>query len=181
MAKSTYPTAEQIAAWKAEHGCFEFEIDEYKCWFRRPSLKVMKAAFISMAKSEIAGKETLISNCWLAGDEQLRKEDDYFLALADSIFEIFEAADYEIKKDGIACIIGVNGKSCKVRKPTRDDVRKAEEKNKRNQPFDTNIFLLDAIWVSGDDEIRTDEQYYIPALSAINEIKTQKVASIKKY
>lgn len=40
--------------------------------------------------------------------------------------------------------------------------------------------ILDACWIEGDDEIRDDDDYFIPAMAQIQGLLTLKTASLKK-
>lgn len=179
--KTNHPGPESIDQWKKKFGeVYEIEIEAYKCWLRAPDIKTFKHAFTSLQLSEIDFQNAIINNCWLEGDAIIREDEDYFNALCGKIDDLIEIPDYQIRRNGEVFNINIKAFSCELRKPKREDIRVAQMQNLRNQAFETNINLLNRIWIKGDEELKEKPNYYIALLLAVSELETQKVATIKK-
>lgn len=105
MAKEETPTtaaaitAEQIAAWKKKHGkVYKVESEGKVGYLRRPDRKIISAATVIGNGDNLKSKEVVIGNCWLGGDEELKTDDKYFLALAGLVDEMIEIAQMELKE-----------------------------------------------------------------------------------
>ena len=84
------PTAEQIASWKNKHGdVFLIEIESgERCYLRKPIRKDLSAAQASARKDPMKFNESLLNNCWLAGDDAIRTNDDLFFAASQVLDEV---------------------------------------------------------------------------------------------
>lgn len=97
--KGYAPTPEEIAKLKKENGAlYGYEVDGLSCILRQPSRKVIEAASVLGQDAPFKFAEVVIQNCWVAGDEELRTEDRYFMGLAQKINEIVEIKVGEVKK-----------------------------------------------------------------------------------
>lgn len=99
-AESTTATPEQVAGWKKQYGedkVFVYEADGKKCWLRTPDRKIIGFAAVT-ARDNLAQKEIVIRQCWLAGDAELVNDDRYFFGLAAVIDELTEVVQGELKK-----------------------------------------------------------------------------------
>lgn len=80
---------EQIEAWKREHGTvFRYtatkEGSEPKVgYFKKISPQVMDAYESLMKRSKLMADDAVINSCWLGGDEEIVKNDDYRMGLRD--------------------------------------------------------------------------------------------------
>jgi len=92
-------TKEQIAEWKAKYGeIFKLEIEDKSCYLRKPDRKVLSAA-MSLSKSDpIKFNEVLLNNCWLAGDEEIKYSDEYFMGASAQLDKLMEYKVAELKK-----------------------------------------------------------------------------------
>lgn len=80
-------TQEQISEWKKNHPkIFTYTVDNKICYF-----KPVDRNTYSLAASKIASagpakfNETIVSNIWLGGCEEIKKEDKYFFGLIDHV------------------------------------------------------------------------------------------------
>ena len=97
--KPTVTTPEQIAEWKKKHGdVFELTVEDKTCILRKPTVKDLSAATAVGQKDPFAFNRIILTNCWLAGDEEIKTNDDYFLAVSGKLGEIIEIKEAEIKK-----------------------------------------------------------------------------------
>lgn len=90
---------QQIAEWKKQHGdVFLIEVDGKAAYLRSPDRKTLSAAMTLGQKDPIKFNETIINNCWLGGDEEIRTDDSYFLAAGGQIDKIIEVREASVKK-----------------------------------------------------------------------------------
>lgn len=81
------------------------------------------------------------------------------------------------QKHGELFQISVEGKSCILRKPNRQDLSYASVVK---DPIKMSEALMNRLWVVGDEEIRTDDSLFIAAISRMDEVMKIKEAEIKK-
>jgi hypothetical protein len=92
------PTAEQIAEWKSKHGdvfAFETEDGKYACYLKRPGRQVVEMASMNTG---FKSSDVILDNCWLGGDEELRRVDRYYIGLQRQLGEIIDIAAGTLKK-----------------------------------------------------------------------------------
>jgi len=93
------PTAQQVEQWKRKHGeVFVYEADDLACYMKRPDRQVVELASVRGQESPFKFAEVIIANCWLAGNEELRTEDRYFMGLSQKVSELVEIRTGELKK-----------------------------------------------------------------------------------
>lgn len=92
-------TKEQIQAWKAKHGeVFMLQVDDKQCYLHKPDRKTLSAA-MSLSKADpIKFNEVLLNNCWLAGDEEIKTDDAYFMGASSQLDKLMEYKQAELKK-----------------------------------------------------------------------------------
>lgn len=94
-------TKEQIAAWKKEHGTvIEFTDPEskQKIYLRKPTRKEISFALTEAQHNPLGLVEVILDNCWLAGDDKLKQNDDFVLGVNSRIDEIVTIKMLEVKK-----------------------------------------------------------------------------------
>ena len=92
-------TDEQIADFKAKHGeVIEAKFEGSVGYFKRADRQVMRMAMPFLNTDRIKYMEIIIENCWLAGDEKMKTDDDAFFALTDAVPDITAKKSAEIKK-----------------------------------------------------------------------------------
>lgn len=91
---------DQIAKWKKEFGSvFEYKTEDNKVgYFRSPNLVILDACKTMTGKSSIKFNTMLTENCWLGGDEAIKKEDQYLLGLFEFLAEIIIVKSGEFKR-----------------------------------------------------------------------------------
>jgi hypothetical protein len=83
------------------------------------------------------------------------------------------------KKHGEVFEVVVGDKVCYLHKPTRKILSFAFTKA-QNDPLATAEVILENCWLGGDEEIKTDDDYFLGANSQIDKIIEVKEAEIKK-
>ena len=74
-------------------------------------------------------------------------------------------------------LIEVEDKSCLVRKPNREVFSFVAG---LTDPIERSAAVLGAVWIDGDEEMRQDDDYFLPAIGTLDTLLKQKEAQIKK-
>lgn len=180
-------TKEQIAEWKTLHKeLIQLETENaHMAILRDPfyDLNVLKLSVTALRESDYDFVSCILANCWLAGDEEIRKNESYQNFLADNLKELFEMPEYKIDPlPGEMYQISSLGETISVRMATRADIVKAEKMNHANQPFATAEYILQNI---ADKEqvlaIKTKNvKAFVGILRGVEEVKDKKTVLIKK-
>ena len=80
-------------------------------------------------------------------------------------------------KHGELFEITVEGKSCVLHRPTRQDLSYASVVK---DPIKMSETMLNQLWVAGDEEIKTDDSLFLAAIQKMQEVLEVKEAAIKK-
>lgn len=92
-------TQEQIQEWKAKYGVvFEISVEDKVCYLHKPSRKTMGYAAMASKDNPLRFNEVILNDCWIAGDEDLRTDDELFMSVSGRIGEIVEIKQAELKK-----------------------------------------------------------------------------------
>lgn len=96
-------TEEQLKEWKAKYGeknVFEVKVEDKRAVLHKPDRKALSyaAAGSSSGKDPLKFNEIILNQCWIDGDEEIRKDDDYFLAVIPTLEALTETKQAEIKK-----------------------------------------------------------------------------------
>lgn len=90
-------TKEQIKEWKAKYGdLFEITVEGKTCILRKPNRKDL--SYASVVKDPIKMSETLLNRLWLGGDEEIKTDDELFMATVNVMDDVLEVREAEIKK-----------------------------------------------------------------------------------
>ena len=90
-------TKEQIAEWKDKHGeLFEITVEGKSCILHRPTRRDL--SYASVVKDPIKMSEVMLAQLWVAGDEEIKTQDDLFLAAIQKMQDVLEVKEAEIKK-----------------------------------------------------------------------------------
>jgi hypothetical protein len=91
-------TKEQIAEWKAKHGdVFCVKVDDKACYLKKPSRKSLSYA-MSIKDNPLKSNEILLNECWLDGDQEIKTNDDLFLAVSPKLVELLTVKEAELVK-----------------------------------------------------------------------------------
>lgn len=90
---------EQIDNWKKAHGdVFKISVDGRDCYLRRPDRKTLAYASSVATKDPIKFNEILLNGAWLAGNEDIKKDDTLFLSVSAKLSELIEVKEAELVK-----------------------------------------------------------------------------------
>lgn len=81
------------------------------------------------------------------------------------------------RKHGELFEITVEGKSCILHRPTRQDLSYVSVVK---DPIKMSETMLNQLWVAGDEEIKTDDSLFLAAIQKMQEVLEVKEAAIKK-
>jgi hypothetical protein len=90
---------EQIEEWKKKYGSvFLLSVEGKACYLRQPSRKTLSYASAAGRQDALKFNEILLNECWLGGDEDIRKNDSLFLSVSARLSEIVEIKEAELVK-----------------------------------------------------------------------------------
>ncbi len=93
-------TDKQLADLSNKHGgTFTLKVEDKMAILRKPNRKDVSMMRTLSQGDEIYAKELLMDAVWLAGDEELRTEDDYFLNAITILDQLVAAKVVELKKN----------------------------------------------------------------------------------
>lgn len=97
--KSGQATAKDIADWKKKYGdIFEIGTAEKVCYLKKPGRNELSMASVVAGEDPYKWNEVILENCWLGGDEEIKSNDDLFLAVSRQLQELVKVQQSYIKK-----------------------------------------------------------------------------------
>lgn len=92
--------ANQITAWKAEHGeIFYFKLGNNKeCFLKKPDLKIISYAAQAAQADPMNYNKVILAECWLAGHEEIKTEPGLFLSISQKIEGMVGIVEVEMVK-----------------------------------------------------------------------------------
>jgi len=92
-------TDEQIAAAKRTYGdVYLIIVGGRKMYLHKPDRRIIDLAQTSAVKRPSLFEETIMTNCWLAGDKEIIDSTELFYGAASQLNQLMTAVDAEIKK-----------------------------------------------------------------------------------
>lgn len=190
-------TKAQIEEWKIQHfAVFQITGENNEVAFISfPKWHAWKLAVTAFQKSESKYVESLLTNCWLGGDEAIKNNIGYFSKIKEQLDEIIVFADVKREKVENHYVVTIKGDkdydggktfSFKLKPQTREMLNIAERNAENNVPFSKNenllklSFLDDAKKVFKANIIAKNPYYYIPLLTEVDDLYEKKMLSIKK-
>lgn len=92
------------------------------------------------------------------------------------VFTEKQIKEYKDKWGEVFCI-SIEGKSCILHKPSRQDLSYVSA---IKDPIRMSEVMLDRLWVAGDEEIKTDDELFMAVVGKMDTILKVKEAEIKK-
>lgn len=84
-------TSEQITKWKEQYGkVYKYEVEDKVCFLRPVDRTTYSLAASKITTSPAKFNEIIIDRIWLAGDEVIKKNDDYYFGLIDFVEELMD-------------------------------------------------------------------------------------------
>lgn len=94
-----HATEEQLQQWKQKHGeIFELGTQDKVCYLKKPGRNELSFASRVGGEDPYKWNEAILEVCWLGGDEEIKTNDDYFLAVSRQLTELVKVQDSYIKK-----------------------------------------------------------------------------------
>ena len=88
---------EDINKWKATHGdLFEIGVEGKSCVLHKPTRQDL--SYASVIKDPIKMSEVMLKQLWVAGDEEIKTNDELFMAVVAKMDEVLKVKEAEIKK-----------------------------------------------------------------------------------
>ena len=91
-------TAEVEAAKQQFGDIFQLTVENKTCFIHKPTRQIIDLAISSSAKRSSLFEETILRNCWLAGNKEMIEDDEYFFAVGKQLDEIIKFKSAELKK-----------------------------------------------------------------------------------
>lgn len=180
-------TEDQIKEWKEKHGTvYMLETDDGKVGYISDplnNLKTVKQAYAALVEvGKIGMAVSYLNNCWLGGDEELRKNEAYGNDLADKVDDIADLPDFTVTREKACYLIESEGDSIKVRAAKRADIIAAENRNAKREPFMTAFYILKAIAINKDDlkKLEENNRSLLGILRGVSEVKDKAYVAVKK-
>jgi len=102
--QKTTLTPEEVEAFKKEYSEVQHIEAEDKqgnskqCWIHNPTRQILDLAEMSSKKAPSKFNETLLKNCWLAGDKEIVEDDYLFYGVSAKLDSIISFGEAAIKK-----------------------------------------------------------------------------------
>lgn len=91
-------TDEQIIKWKKDYGeVFAVSVDDSICYLKKPNRNIL-SAMSQIANDPIKSSEFLLNNCWIAGDESIKTDDEKFLGVVSQLGELVKVKAAKLVK-----------------------------------------------------------------------------------
>lgn len=93
-------TEDQIAEWKKKHGnIFRIAVeDQHSCYLCTPNRNQLSYAATAGKTDPLKFNETILRECWLGGDEEIKTDDSLFLAASSQLTEIIKVKKATVEK-----------------------------------------------------------------------------------
>ena len=182
MSKTTNKELQEL---EAKHGTlYDLPVGDKVAHLREPNMADYKRAFLAMQRgTDVDFGEAMLDALFVAGDEEIKKVDDYFLPARKALIDFFNYNDAILTplKNNLS-EIKIGEHKCTVRKITRDDLKMAEKKNPSAKPFVTQEKLFEIVCIEKDEAFnnRSNAQIRFPLFQAIEQLQNEKVALLKK-
>jgi hypothetical protein len=89
----------QIAIYKEKYGeVFEVVIEDSVCYLKKPDRKTLSFATSFGDKDPMKFNEVMLENCWIAGDERIKTDDEYFFACIGEMEALIQVKEAQLKK-----------------------------------------------------------------------------------
>lgn len=87
----------KVEEWKKQHSeIYQITTGGKSCIVRKPVRKDI--SYVSVVKDPIKMQEALLNQLWLDGDEEIKTDDDLFLAACSQLEDLLRVKEAEIKK-----------------------------------------------------------------------------------
>jgi hypothetical protein len=77
---------------------FKLEFEDKVAYLRKPDRATLKAAMSKVLTDPIGFAEVILKNCWLDGDEAIKKDEEYIMGAVSPLNNIVNARTAELVK-----------------------------------------------------------------------------------
>lgn len=92
-------TSEQIAEWKESFGdVYHIIVEDKECYLKAPNRKTLSYASTVGTTDPMKFNDIILKECWLAGDEEIKTVDAYFLGVSTQLDKVCEFKKAELVK-----------------------------------------------------------------------------------
>ena len=92
-------TNEQIQEWKKQYkDIFVISVEDKKVYLRTPDRKTLSYASTLATKDPLKFNEVILNNCWLGGDEEIKTNDELFLAVSSKLPDLIQIKEATLEK-----------------------------------------------------------------------------------
>jgi len=92
-------TKEQIQEWKKQYkDIFVISVEDKKVYLRTPDRKTLSYASTLATKDPLRFNEVILENCWLGGDEEIKTNDELFLAVSSKLPDLIQIKEATLEK-----------------------------------------------------------------------------------
>ena len=92
-------TKEQIQEWKNQYkDIFVISVEDKKVYLRTPDRKTLSYASTLATKDPLRFNEVILENCWLGGDEEIKTNDELFLAVSSKLPDLIQIKEATLEK-----------------------------------------------------------------------------------
>ena len=92
-------TKEQIQEWKNQYkDIFVISVEDKKVYLRTPDRKTLSYASSLATKDPLKFNEVILNNCWLGGDEEIKTNDELFLAVSSKLPDLIQIKEATLEK-----------------------------------------------------------------------------------
>ena len=90
---------EQIQEWKNQYkDIFVISVEDKKVYLRTPDRKTLSYASTLATKDPLKFNEVILNNCWLGGDEEIKTNDELFLAVSSKLPDLIQIKEATLEK-----------------------------------------------------------------------------------
>lgn len=90
-------TKEEIAEMKKKHGnIFLIEVDNKSCILHAPTRRDI--SYASVVKDPMKMNEVMLNQLWVAGDEEIKTDDELFMAAVNKLDVVLKVKEATVKK-----------------------------------------------------------------------------------
>lgn len=90
-------TDEQIQDYKSKYrDLFLITVDDKSCLLHKPTRQTL--SYVSSIKDPIRMSEAMLGELWVASDEDIKTDDELFMAVVAKMDEVIKVKEAEIKK-----------------------------------------------------------------------------------
>jgi len=92
-------TKHQIQEWKKQYkDIFVISVEDKKVYLRTPDRKTLSYASTLATKDPLKFNEVILDNCWLGGDEEIKTNDELFLAVSSKLPDLIQIKEATLEK-----------------------------------------------------------------------------------